>query len=137
MLKHLDHVGIAVANLEEAVLRYEQLLGSRCYKRERVESEQVETAFFRQGETKLELLGATGPESVITRFIEKRGEGLHHIAYEVDDIHAEMLRLTGEGYRLLNDFPKKGADNKLIVFVHPKDAGGVLMELCQAHNPDP
>lgn len=131
-MKHLDHIGIAVANLEEAVARYESLLGTPCYKRERVESEQVETAFFQQGQTKIELLGATGPDSVITRFIEKRGEGLHHMAYEVDDIHAEMNRLREAGYRLLNETPKDGADGKQIVFLHPKDAHGVLLELCQS-----
>lgn len=131
-MKHLDHIGIAVANLEEAVARYEILLGTPCYKRERIDSEQVETAFFQQGQTKIELLGATGPDSVITRFIEKRGEGLHHMAYEVDDIHAEMNRLREAGYRLLNETPKDGADGKQIVFLHPKDAHGVLLELCQS-----
>jgi methylmalonyl-CoA/ethylmalonyl-CoA epimerase len=131
-MKHLDHIGIAVANLDEAIQRYESILATPCYKREGVASEFVETAFFQNGQTKVELLGATSPESVITKFIEKRGEGLHHMAYEVDDIHAEIRRLSDAGYRLLNETPKKGADNKLIVFMHPKDANGVLLELCQA-----
>lgn len=136
MMKHLDHIGIAVANLDEAILRYESILGVACYKRETVESEFVETAFFQNGQTKVELLGATSPESVITKFIEKRGEGLHHIAYEVDDIHAEIKRLQQDGYRMLNESPKAGADNKLIAFVHPKDAHGVLLELCQSQLPE-
>lgn len=131
-MKHLDHIGIAVANLDEAILRYESILGTACYKRERVESEFVETAFFQNGQTKVELLAATSPESVITRFIEKRGEGLHHMAFEVDDIAAEMYRLLEEGYTLLNEKPKAGADNKLIAFLHPKEAHGVLLELCQS-----
>lgn len=131
-IMHLDHIGIAVADLEAAIQRYESLLGTSCYKREVVESEHVETAFFRAGESKIELLGATSPESVIHTFIQKRGEGLHHMAYEVEDIRAELNRLMAEGYRLLNPEPKQGADGKLIAFVHPKDAHGVLLEVCQS-----
>ncbi|MCC5927269.1 MAG: methylmalonyl-CoA epimerase [Bacteroidetes bacterium] len=131
-MKHLDHIGIAVRNLDEAIARYESILGTACYKRELVESEFVETAFFQQGQTKVELLGATAPESVITKFIEKRGEGLHHMAYEVDDIRTEILRLREAGYQLLNETPKRGADGKWIAFLHPKEAHGVLLELCQS-----
>lgn len=129
---HIDHIGIAVSDLESAINRYEALLGTPCYKRERVESEGVETAFFATGESKVELLGATNEASVIAKFIAKRGEGLHHTAFEVADIRAEMARLKAQGYTLLNEEPKMGADNKLIAFLHPKDANGVLMELCQS-----
>ena len=130
-LKHVEHIGIAVADLEAAVKTYETLLNAPCYKRETVESEKVETAFFQTGQTKIELLGASAPDSVIAKYVEKRGQGLHHIAFDVDDIHAEMARLRDAGFRLLNEEPKEGADNKLICFVHPKDGAGVLIELCQ------
>jgi methylmalonyl-CoA/ethylmalonyl-CoA epimerase len=133
MLK-VEHIGIAVKTFETAIPLYEKLLNTLCYKTERVESEQVNTAFFRQGETKIELLEDSGPEGaqgVIARFIEKKGEGIHHIAFEVEDIEVEMERLRSEGFVLLNEKPKKGADNKLICFVHPKSTGGVLMEICQ------
>jgi methylmalonyl-CoA/ethylmalonyl-CoA epimerase len=132
---HLDHVGIAVTDINQAIRKYEFLLGVPCYKREVVESEAVETAFFHAGESKVELLAATRPDSVIATFIEKRGEGLHHMAYEVADIRAELQRLKAKGYRLLNEEPKRGADNKLIAFLHPKDAHGVLLELCQSATP--
>lgn len=130
MLK-LEHIGIAVKNLETAIPLYEKLLNAPCYKTEGVESEKVNTAFFRQGDAKIELLESTDPEGVIARFIEKKGEGVHHIAFEVADIHTEMARLRAEGFSLLNEVPKKGADNKLICFVHPKNTNGVLVELCQ------
>ena len=130
-MKHVEHIGIAVLSLKEANERYERLLGQKAYKTEVVESEGVTTAFYKTGETKIELLEATRPDSPIAKFIEKRGEGIHHIAYAVDDIRAEMERLRQEGFRLLNDTPKPGADNKWVCFLHPKDAGGVLVELCQ------
>jgi methylmalonyl-CoA/ethylmalonyl-CoA epimerase len=130
MLK-VEHIGIAVRSLSTSIPLFEKLLNSNCYKMESVESEQVSTAFFKQGDTKVELLEATGPGSTIARFIEKKGEGMHHIAFEVQDIEAEMKRLAGEGFTLLNETPKKGADNKLVCFLHPKDTNGVLIELCQ------
>lgn len=130
-MNKIEHIGIAVGDLEDGIRRYEQILQTACYKIETVESEFVTTAFFKVGESKIELLQATDERSPIYRFIQKRGEGLHHIAYEVDDIHMEMQRLKLEGYRLLNEEPKRGADNKWICFVHPKDANGVLMELVQ------
>lgn len=130
-MEKIEHIGIAVKNLTEAEKTYTALLGIVPYKRETVESEHVTTSFFKIGETKIELLEATSPESPIAKFIEKKGEGIHHIAYAVADIHAEMKRLKEEGFVLLNETPKKGADNKLICFVHPKSAGGVLTELCQ------
>lgn len=129
---HIDHIGIAVKDLEAAVKVYEKLLNTTCYKRETVESEKVETAFFRTGESKVELLGASSPDSVIATYIEKKGEGMHHVAFEVDDIEAELKRLRSEGFTILNEKPKKGADNKLVAFVHPKDNCGVLVELCQS-----
>lgn len=130
MLK-VEHIGIAVASLKESVPLFEKLLNSPCYKTEIVESEQVHTAFFRQGETKIELLEATGPGSAIARFLEKKGAGMHHIAFEVSNIEEEMQRLKAAGFTLLQDKPKRGADNKLICFLHPKDTSGVLVELCQ------
>lgn len=126
----IEHIGIAVKDLEEAEKRYELILGVASYKREEVQSEGVITSFFMSGINKIELLQATKPESAIAKFIEKKGEGIHHIAFHVDDIFAEMERLRNEGYTLLNEQPKKGADNKLICFLHPKDAHGVLTELC-------
>lgn len=129
---HIDHIGIAVSDLEAAVKTWESLLQTSCYKREIVTSEQVETAFFRTGESKVELLGPVGTESVISRYIEKRGQGLHHVAFEVNDLQAELDRLKKAGFTLLNETPKEGADNKMIAFVHPKDNTGVLVELCQS-----
>ena len=126
----IEHIGIAVKSLEEAIPRYEKLLGTACYKTEKVASEQVTTAFFKTGESKVELLESTNPDGVIAKFIAKKGEGLHHIAFAVDDIQAEMARLKQEGFTLLHEIPKDGADNKLICFIHPKDSNGVLMELC-------
>lgn len=130
MLK-LEHIGIAVSDLSTSVPLFERLLNSQCYKKESVESEKVVTAFFRAGESKIELLESAHPEGVIAKFIAKKGEGLHHLAFEVEDIYAEMRRLSAEGYILLSNEPKKGADNKLVVFLHPKSTGGVLIELVQ------
>lgn len=130
MLK-VEHIGIAVKDLEQAIPLYETLLNTSCYKTESVDSEKVNTAFFRQGDTKIELLESTEPEGVIARFIEKKGGGIHHIAFEVADIEAEMARLRAEGFTLLNETPKKGADHKLVCFLHPKGTNGVLVELCQ------
>lgn len=130
-MNKIEHIGIAVANLDDASLLYQRLLGYESYKREEIESEQVITGFFKVGESKIELLQATSPESTIANFLEKRGEGVHHIAFAVEDIVGEMARLKAEGFRLLSDIPKKGADNKLVCFVHPKTTNGVLIELCQ------
>lgn len=130
-MEHIEHLGIAVRNLEESIPVYERLLNTPCYKKEEVASENVITAFFQTSNNKIELLQATSPESAIAKFIEKRGEGIHHVAFAVADIHKEMERLRSEGFRLLNEQPKRGADNKLICFVHPKDTSGVLTELCQ------
>lgn len=130
-MDHIEHLGIAVKNLEQSIPVYEKLLNTTCYKREDVASENVITAFFKTGNNKIELLQATSAESAIAKHVEKRGEGIHHVAYAVKDIHAEMERLRNDGFRILNDQPKKGADNKLICFVHPKDTSGVLTELCQ------
>ena len=127
----IDHIGIAVRDMDAANALFAKLLGTAHYKIETVDSEKVATSFFKVGESKIELLEATDPESPIAKFIEKKGEGIHHIAYEVDDIHAEMTRLKEEGFQLLNTEPKSGADNKLICFLHPKSTNGVLVELCQ------
>lgn len=129
---HIDHIGIAVSDLDKAIKTYEKILNKKLSKTERVESEKVETAFFETGESKVELLGPTGPDSVIKKFVDKKGEGIHHVAFEVDDIHREMARLKGEGFTLLNEKPKQGADNKLVAFIHPKNNHGVLIELCQS-----
>ena len=131
MLK-VEHIGIAVKELTTAIPLFEKLLNSECYKTEKVASENVNTAFFRSGDTKIELLESTIADGVITRFIEKKGEGVHHIAFEVNDIKTEMERLKKEGFLLLNDEPKKGADNKLVCFLHPKSTNSVLVELCQS-----
>lgn len=131
---HIDHIGIAVANLDQAIRTYEIILNQKLIKTETVESEKVETAFFETGESKVELLGPTDASSVIQKFVDKKGEGIHHVAFEVDDIHKEMERLRGEGFTLLNEIPKQGADNKLVAFVHPKDNHGVLIELCQSQS---
>lgn len=130
-MEHIEHLGIAVKSLEVSIPVYEKLLNTKCYKQEVVESENVITAFFQTSNNKVELLQATSDESTIAKFIQKKGEGMHHVAYAVKDIYAEMERLRNDGFRLLNEKPKRGADNKLICFVHPKDASGVLMELCQ------
>ena len=129
----VEHIGIAVKDLKASISLYEQLLGSPCYKTESVPSEQVDTAFFLQDHTKIELVASTDPEGVIAKFIEKKGEGLHHIAFEVPGIIGEMSRLKNAGFTLLNEQPKKGADHKLVCFIHPKNCNGVLIELCQSN----
>lgn len=131
MIKKIEHIGIAVKDLTHSNDLFKKLFGSEHYKVEAVESEGVSTSFFMLGETKIELLQATTPESSIAKFIEKKGEGIHHIAYAVDDIKSEMARLKNEGFEILNQEPKQGADNKLICFLHPKSTNGVLVELCQ------
>lgn len=130
-MQKVEHIGIAVKSLSHSVPLFEKLLKTNCYKTEPVESEKVNTAFFRQGDTKIELLESTDPDGVIARFIEKKGEGMHHIAFEVEDIEAEMKRLKEEGFVLLQEKPKPGADNKLVCFLHPKTTNGLLVELCQ------
>lgn len=130
-MNKIEHIGIAVKNLEEANKTYRAILGVSNYKTEKVEGEGVDTSFFKVGDSKIELLAATRPDSPIAKFIEKRGEGIHHLAFNVDDIQAEIERLKKEDFVLLNDFPKSGADNKLVAFMHPKSANGVLVELCQ------
>ena len=127
----IEHIGIAVRSLEKAIPVYEKLLNTVCYKQETVDDEKVNTAFFQTGESKIELLESTTTDGVINRFIEKKGEGMHHIAFAVKDIKAEMLRLKESGFQLLNEEPKKGADNKWVCFLHPKNTNGVLIELCQ------
>jgi len=131
MIEKIEHIGIAVKNLDEANKIYEQLLGTPPYKMETVDSEGVNTSFFKTGESKVELLQATKDESAIAKFIAKKGEGIHHIAFAVKDIHKEIKRLKEDGYKIINESPKKGADNKLVCFVHPKNTKGVLIELCQ------
>ena len=133
-MNKIEHIGIAVKSIEDANKTYKNLLGYSHYKTELVESEGVLTSFFICGESKIELLEATNPESPIAKYIQKRGEGIHHIAYAVDDIYNEMSRLKEEGFIVLNEKPKKGADNKWVVFLHPKSANGVLVELCQERN---
>jgi methylmalonyl-CoA/ethylmalonyl-CoA epimerase len=130
-MQHIEHIGIAVKNLAFSNDLFTKLLGTAPYKQEGVESEGVMTSFFQTGQTKIELLEATNPDSPIAKFIEKKGEGIHHIAFEVADILAEMERLKSEGFILLNEVPKKGADNKLVCFLHPKGTNSVLVELCQ------
>lgn len=130
MLK-IEHIGIAVKNISESVKLFETLLNTSSYKTEVVDSEKVTTAFFKMGESKVELLEASSPESAIAKFVENRGEGLHHIAFEVEDIEQEMARLKEKGFHLLRDKPFRGADNKIVCFIHPKSCNGVLVELCQ------
>jgi methylmalonyl-CoA/ethylmalonyl-CoA epimerase len=131
-LKKIEHIGIAVKDLDTANQLYTLLLGAEPYKSEYVESEQVNTSFFIVGESKIELLTGTSGQSAISKFIEKKGEGIHHIAFEVEDIVAEMERLKSLGFQLINDTPKRGADNKLVCFIHPRSSNGVLLELCQS-----
>lgn len=130
-MKKIEHIGIAVKNLNNANFLFKKLFGVDNYKEEVVESEGVSTSFYMIGETKVELLEATSESSPINKFINKRGEGVHHIAFEVENIESEIKRLKSEGFKLINDFPKDGADNKRIAFIHPKDTSGVLIELCQ------
>lgn len=134
-MNNIEHIGMAVKDLSAAVPLYELLLNTKCYKTERLEEQQVTTAFFRIGGSKLELLEGFSSDSVIGKFIEKNGEGMHHIAFAVEDIEAEMKRLREAGFRLLQDKPLPGADNKLICFLHPKDSHGVLVELCMEKKP--
>ena len=130
-MKKVEHIGIAVKNLDESKKVFEKLFNKASYKEEEVENENVITSFFQVGDTKIELLEASVSDSAITKFIEKRGEGIHHIAFEVDNITEEIQRLKSEGFEVLNETPKKGADNKLIAFLHPKSTNGILVELCQ------
>ena len=130
-MRKIEHIGIAVKDLDVSNVIYEKLFGAPAYKSEVVESEGVTTPFFLNGPNKIELLAATNPESPIAKFIEKKGEGIHHIAFDVEDIVAEISRLQNEGFVVLNETPKKGADNKLVTFLHPKSTNGVLIELCQ------
>ncbi len=130
-MQKVEHIGIAVKSLSVSIPLFEKLLDTDRYKTEMVKTESVNTAFFQTGETKIELLESTDPGGVIAKFIEKKGEGLHHIAFEVMDIEAEMARLKNEGFVLLSETPRNGADNKLICFLHPKNTNGVLIELCQ------
>lgn len=133
-MKKIEHLGIAVSNLEESIALYEKLLNTPCYKIEEVGSEFVKTAFFQLGESKIELVAATNPESTIAKYIEKRGQGIHHIAFDVENIEEEIERLEKEGFQMIQRTPKNGADNKLIAFLHPKSTEGVLVELCQERN---
>ena len=131
MIKKIEHIGIAVKDINSSNDLFKKLFGKEHYKTETVESEGVSTSFFMVGDTKIELLEAKTETSAIAKFIQKKGEGIHHIAYDVDDIYEEMKRLESEGFEVLNKEPKKGADNKLIFFLHPKSTNGVLVELCQ------
>ena len=131
MIKKVEHIGIAVKDIKESNKLFEKLLGKPHYKTETVKSEGVKTSFFKVGTNKIELLEATCEDSPIAKFILKKGEGMHHIAFEVDDIELEIKRLQKEGFKVLNETPKKGADNKLVAFLHPKSTNGVLIELCQ------
>jgi len=130
-MNKIEHIGIAVKNLKESNILFKKLFGESHYKTESVESEGVKTSFFKVGDNKIELLEATNENSAIAKFVKKKGEGIHHIAFEVDDIKKEIKRLKKEGFVVLNEKPKKGADNKLVVFLHPKSTNGVLIELCQ------
>jgi methylmalonyl-CoA/ethylmalonyl-CoA epimerase len=130
-MRKIEHIGIAVKNLDDSNLLFEKLFGNLAYKQEEVLSEGVKTSFFMNGPNKIELLEATNPDSPIAKFLEKKGEGIHHIAFDVEDIVSEIERLKNEGFIILNETPKKGADNKLVAFLHPKSTNGVLIELCQ------
>jgi methylmalonyl-CoA/ethylmalonyl-CoA epimerase len=131
----IEHIGIAVKDLSTSIPLFEKLLNGECYKTEVVESEQVKTAFFKAGEAKIELLESLAPDGVIARFLEKKGEGIHHIAFAVEDINTEVQRLEAAGFEFLDKTPKKGADNKLVCFIHPRSANGILVELCQDIKP--
>lgn len=131
MMNKIDHIAFAVSSLDKSVPLFERLLGTPCYKTESVASEKVKTAFFRSGESKVELLEGTESDSVISKFIDKNGEGMHHVAFSVEDIQAEIERLRAAGFEFINEIPKMGADNKLICFLHPKSTNGVLVEICQ------
>ena len=129
-MRKIEHIGIAVKSLSDSIPLFEKLLNSQCYKTEIVESEMVKTAFFRVGDTKIELLESTVQEGVIAKYIQKRGEGVHHLAFDVEDIESEIKRLQSEGFQLINAQPKPGADNKIVCFLHPKSTNGILIELC-------
>jgi len=131
MVKKIEHIGIAVKNLEQAIQTFEKLLGTKCYKIEEVEDQKVRTAFLKVGETKIELLEATSPDSPIAKFLEKRGEGIHHIAFEVQNLENKLLELRELNFQLIDEKPKIGAEEFLIAFVHPKSVNGVLIEFCQ------
>ena len=133
-MEKIDHIGIAVKSLSDSIPLFEKLLNSSCYKTELVESEKVRTAFFKTVNSKIELLESVDPEGIIAKYIQKKGEGIHHLAFEVKDIRAEMQRLRAAGFELLNQEPKPGADNKLVCFLHPKNTSGVLIELCMDAN---
>jgi methylmalonyl-CoA/ethylmalonyl-CoA epimerase len=130
-MKNIDHIGIAVKDIEKSILLFEKLLNTACYKIEEVKAQGVKTSFFKNGDQKIELIASLGDQSPIESFLEKKGEGLHHIAFEVADIKSEVERLKSEGFVPIDEIPKKGADNKMIVFLHPKTTNGVLIELCQ------
>lgn len=130
-MNRIEHIAFAVASLQDSIPLFEKLLGTHCYKTEQVASEKVNTAFFKTGDSKIELLEGTDPDSVITRFIGKKGEGMHHIAFAVDDIAAEVKRLKEEGFDFINEVPRRGADNKIVCFLHPRSTKGVLVEICQ------
>ena len=130
-MNKIEHIGIAIKDLEKSNLLYAKLLGEPHYKIEEVKSESVKTSFFKVGNNKIELLEATDGNSAIAKFIDRKGEGIHHIAFDVDDIEKEIKRLKSEGFKVINETPKKGADNKLVTFLHPKSSNGVLIELCQ------
>lgn len=130
-MKKIEHIGIAVKDITASNKLFEKLFNKKPYKQEEVESENVITSFFKTGESKIELLQATSSDSAIAKYIEKKGEGIHHIAFEVEDIHSEIKRLQSEGFTMIHETPKEGADNKLIAFLHPKSINGVLVELCQ------
>ena len=131
MMNKIDHIAFAVSSLDKSVPLFERLLGTPCYKTESVATEKVKTAFFRSGESKVELLEGTESDSVISKFIAKNGEGMHHVAFSVEDIQAEIDRLRAAGFQFINEIPKMGADNKLMCFLHPKSTNGVLVEICQ------
>jgi methylmalonyl-CoA/ethylmalonyl-CoA epimerase len=130
-MKRIEHIAFAVSSLKDSIPAFEKLLGTPCYKTESVESEKVNTAFFMTGESKVELLEGTASDSVISTFIEKKGQGMHHVAFLVDDINSEIERLKSEGFLFISEIPRKGADNKLICFLHPRSTGGILVEICQ------
>ena len=130
-MEKIEHIGIAVKSLEVSIPLFEKLLGSSCYKKESVETEKVNTAFFKSGESKIELLEDAGEKGVINKFIEKKGEGIHHLAFSVKDIREEIKRLKSSGFEFIQEEPKRGADNKLVCFLHPKSTNGILIELCQ------
>jgi methylmalonyl-CoA/ethylmalonyl-CoA epimerase len=130
-MEKIEHIGIAVKSLEVSIPLFEKLLGSSCYKKESVETEKVNTAFFKSGESKIELLEDAGEKGVITKFIEKKGEGIHHLAFSVKNIREEIKRLKSSGFEFIQEEPKRGADNKLVCFLHPKSTNGILIELCQ------